>query len=143
MTDLHTRLLNAEEGSRELSDEVLLTLGWWKDTKRTPTYPVQWVDLKGGGWDDGTQPNPTQNSHDAVSLMPDGWYAGIDPRFFFEDDNAKWVVYDAILCRPRWTDWVPINSDWIDRVEARAKTPALAVCAALMAMQEKTDPKAG
>ena len=32
MKDLHTRLLNAEEGSRDLSDEVLLALGWKKET---------------------------------------------------------------------------------------------------------------
>jgi len=80
MTDLITRLEQTQEGSRELSDEVLLACGW----KKRET--IAWeVDIDDYGDDkpvilwltpDGLNsqyppPDPTRNLQCAVDLVPE------------------------------------------------------------------------
>lgn len=66
MTDLISRLEAATEGSRELSDECLLAMGW--------TYKPDWCghawrspDESWVGFD--KRPDPTRNVQDAIDWM--------------------------------------------------------------------------
>ena len=55
MTDLHTSLLNAEKGSRDLSDAVLLALGWTNNLDDIDPRNHRWLDPSGQRhdyWDD-------------------------------------------------------------------------------------------
>lgn len=63
----------------------------------------------------------------ALTLVPEGWRAGLDPIFF---DDPKKARTDAILCRPDYAKWNPVNSEWIEHIEARGSTPAIALCIA-------------
>lgn len=73
MSDLLDRLQNATEGSRQLSDHVLLELGWtfkqWE--QRRKKVPYDWITPDGQGVVEyGKQPDPSRNLQDAVSLRP-------------------------------------------------------------------------
>lgn len=70
----------------------------------------------------------------AERVLP-GSAVGLDP-VFFEGDGHPRIEYDAIVCIPRWERWNPINSNWIERHEARHKDRVLAITlATLLALQ--------
>ncbi|MCS6326519.1 MAG: hypothetical protein H8K06_05450 [Nitrospira sp.] len=81
-------------------------------------------------------PRYTSSIDAAMTLVPEGWRAGIDPIFFFDDQKKERT--DAILCRADWSKWSPVNSDWIERVEMRGATPAIALCIAALKAQLST-----
>lgn len=92
MTDLIDRLEQAEAGSRELSDEVLLALGWSCNDRIQGKHPKifgkYWrhpVNRNDGYWD-GDQPDPTQSVDHALKLVPDGWLTRHSQQF------SKWLV---------------------------------------------------
>ena len=78
---LIARLEKAEEGSRALSDEVLVALGWTRSSKATVAY-TSGGDRRVDGWGDpsgvwyglsaNSRPDPTENLQDTVDLVPDG-----------------------------------------------------------------------
>ena len=130
------KLEQAEEGSRELSDEVLLTLGW-------KPHEVEANGVQGQIWfnaegyrdlaDLGGRPDPTCSLDDCLRyVVPGGWHLGLDPIFYEDEQVHDPVEYDAILCRPDWSRWTPVDSDWIKRIEAHGKTPELAASAAAL-----------
>ncbi len=63
--------LEAGPGSRELSDECLLAVGWGK----LPLTEYLWIDPSGKTHD--ARPDPSQNVQDAIDWMvPEGWSGG-------------------------------------------------------------------
>lgn len=89
MTDLQSKLQNATEGSRELSDEVLLVCGWRvrppmycgsfdQDAtcigcgNRRPSSGPCILRISQQVWTPSDRPDPSRNLQDAVSLLTDG-----------------------------------------------------------------------
>ena len=68
MTDLIRRLEDATVGSRELSDEVLVALGW-SLTKRESLY---WINPKDQAVHMMHRPSPTEDLTDAVAAIEEG-----------------------------------------------------------------------
>ena len=121
--DLIKRLEAATEGSREKSDEIGEHIGAEKRYLSWASESTYHLDY-------------TTSIDAALTLVPEGCYAGLDPIFFEEGTHVK---YDAIICRANWKEWTPLGSDWIDRLEARATTPALALCIAALKARAETD----
>lgn len=67
MTDLISRLQVAPAGSRELSDEVLLGMGWETKEAWGRSY---WVPPEGLARRPNDRPNPTRSLDDALALLP-------------------------------------------------------------------------
>jgi hypothetical protein len=59
--------LKAGPGSRELSDEFLLAMGWYRISDSHDFL------MPPGGYKVSRQPNPTLNTDDALAMVPDGW----------------------------------------------------------------------
>ena len=129
MTDLLSELEQATNGSRELSDKVLLAIGW--------QFPDDWepkglshgnlVSPNGETISHHLRPNPTENLQDALELVPEGWYPVLEPYI----NDADLVVYCADLFRPNWGEREP----------CRAHTPTLAFCIATLKARECTSQK--
>lgn len=51
-----------------------------------------------------------------LKKIPAGWYPHIESRFFLEEGDEGYVKYWIMLCRPRWSEWNPVDSEWFDRV---------------------------
>lgn len=129
MTDLLSKLAGAERGSRELSDEVLLALGWKKD--------IEYWEGRHGPMTIWTMPDnadhilkipsPTESVDDCLALMPDGWSC-----------NAIFGVPDILDLVELWNGKFAPHS--IER-KAEGKTPSLAFSAALV--QAHTNAKDG
>ena len=122
MVDLLERLYAATEGSRELSDEVLLALGWRR--KEGPySQPAMWwkPPFEPSTWRE-RRPNCTESVDDALSLVPEGWHwtAG-NSRTWSGDVQSR-----ASIFRP----------DIHGYIRADAPTPALALCIALIKAHE-------
>ena len=117
-------------GSRKLSDECLLAVGWPKD-KVTPGN-VRYVK---------DRPDSSQNLQDALDWMvPEEWHVDClaTPDLDCHPENP--AAQNRVLLRP------DLNNDagWkCGMKEAFAATPALALCAASLrareAMKEKND----
>ena len=68
-------LQDAKEGSRELSDRVLFSVGWTTKqiTPRTGWYRLVWIDHVDTHY--RKAPDPTRSVDDALDCMvPEGWY---------------------------------------------------------------------
>ncbi len=134
LLELAAELEQAERGSREVSDRVLLAWGW---ERNCVPGEVNWWTGPGQRQPSTYRPSPTESLDACEAAMPEGWELGFDPIFF---DEPQRVEYDAILCRAHWEKWNPINDDWIERIEARGKTKPLAassaICRALAAELE-------
>ena len=110
------RIETAEAGSRELSDEVLLELGWEYFPPKSKRYmrPRTWRNEKARVLADHIAPCPTTKLQDAVDLVPEGMpYA---------------LIYEPKLEKPLGA----IAGDLDLLRMTRAATPALALCAALL-----------
>lgn len=94
------------ETLRELSDRVLLRLGWYQQ-RDGRLQPDQWMWLRPGKpptlFSVRQLPNPAANSQDAVELAKPNWWK--------VDSSGQAVVFGQV---------------------ATAAAPALAVCAALV-----------
>ena len=110
MTDqLIAKLEAAEAGSRELSDVVLLALGW------THPHTVSWVSPDGRGVHDLDAPSPTESVDDALGLVPEG----------YEPGKLKWGHKGGVyfyLEGPKCAGSI-------------AQLPATAICAAILRAQ--------
>jgi hypothetical protein len=138
MNDLIKRLEKAREGSRELSDECLLAVGWRVERPKDCGMRDQTGDCYGCGskppggdkcavprsnwiWINptrislsGKRPHVTQNVQDAIDWMvPEGWCGNVD----FGVGEAQ----EAIL-------WNPTSNQETDA--QFAPTPTLALCIA-------------
>lgn len=112
MTDLIERLSAATEGSRDLSDEVLVACGWKERHDRLWETPdKEWCHP-----DD--RPNPTVSLDDALRLVPEGWIA------YLEVCPAPYPSYATILYEPR--------NKW----HGEAATAPLALCIAILRAKE-------
>jgi hypothetical protein len=124
MTDLAQRLEAAQEGSRELSDEVLLLFGWTRDNPGLLSPSGDYHTYTEYGCDNYScpvGPCPTTSLDACKALMPEGWsYA---------------VSHDAE--EPASAGMLQCGSIAFQCVAA---TPELAWCAALVRAnaQEKT-----
>jgi len=142
MTDLATRLEQAPEGSRELSDEVLRAMGF---TQPIPEMPGVWHwpesmwakvdnDMVSGtfGPRRSNRPDPTRSVDDALSLVPEGW--GLEQICFTDKREGD-----------HWKDGVPVlvtagnygQGPEYRSADAIGKNLPLALCAALVKMKEK------
>lgn len=91
---LIARLVKAKEGTRALSDEVLLALGWTK-SKPDPWKIGELAWKKPNGQWAGMPPHPTSSLDDTVDLVPEGWDWDLTSRNIaiicsdWNDDEAK------------------------------------------------------
>ncbi len=113
------RLEEAKEGSRELSDEVLVALGWRIGKPRRA-----WAPNRDFYFDDQV-PDPSRNLQDAVDLVPEGWAGG--GRLVGEPPYAM--------------ELLNTNEDESGFVNSSANTPApaLALCIAILRTMEVRD----
>ena len=109
MTSLATRLEAASEGSRELSDEMLLVLGFTE-------------------WRLRHKPDPTRSIDDGLTMVPEGWGwdlgCNLDPG----------QMYSSIIRGPFDTARPEGQS-----AVGFSNSPALALCIALLAAKEQAD----
>jgi hypothetical protein len=108
--DLLRDLETAEAGSRELSDRVLLALGWMKDDYAPWLRPDGvYLNPRNGGC------NPTEDLNACVALVPESYAVGLEIDM---EGNA------TARLRAPW-DLSPFKGHSL-------ATPALAFCAALV-----------
>ena len=122
---LLTDLQSATEGSRELSDRMLLACGEY-----TLDADGCYRDYQGYARAMVGRPNPTQNLQDAVSLVPEGtWY------WHIRKHSSSGRRHDAIVTLRK-------PGETADRCQfqARHRTPAIALCIAIIkAMEAKAE----
>lgn len=109
LSDLIARLEAATEGSRELSDEVLVALWVTRDDG--------WVKPNGDVCEWGDEPNCTESLDDALGLVPEGW------GWMVEGRHGKGQATVYLTGDEHW----PLLA---------AATPALALCAAILRAKE-------
>ena len=115
--------LETGPGSRELSDECLLAVGW----QRVGKAGVHWYDPDGFRFY-GTRPNPSQNLQDAVTWMvPEGW----DWEMEWES-GADGMYWENGTARVKMG-----NPDLL--IDPEAASPALALCIAALKTRAETD----
>ena len=121
LKSLIAELEAAKEGSRTLSDKVLLACGWSYEPNRYGPGGPQWGG--GGLWTDplgiGTaasdpRPSPTESLDAALTLVPDGWAVELTG----EKGSQGWGVR--------------LTSDASQETMGLALTPALALCIAAL-----------
>ena len=123
----------AKEGSRELSDEVLLMCGWSYEPNRYGPGGPQWGG--GGLWTDplgiGTaasdpRPSPTESLDAALTLVPEGWI---------------WEISNTVGCGGdvsggfAWVQPADVRPPGAHH-QAKGATPALALCIAALKARE-------
>ena len=119
MADLIKRLEEATEGSRDLSDECLLAVGWTPGNDATKW----WFNPITQEWDH--PPSPSENVQDAIDWMvPEGWefarlWSAANPK------DRPWFGCDMRMDEP----YKIIKS-------LGAATPALALCIAALKARE-------
>ena len=130
MTDLIARLEAAPEGSRELSDEVLLAVGW-EHIDTGDVREEQWVSPGGMYFIVSPRPDPTRSIDDALKWMvPEGWsVANLWQAFKSKPTNQPW--WGAKLRRDEPYYFIPPS------VLGRP-TPALAITIAALKAKEAT-----
>ena len=107
---LIARLVETKEGTRELSDEVLVALGWRIGKPRRA-----WAPNRDFYFDDQV-PDPTRNLQDIVDLVPEG---------------HPWTLDSIGIVEMGTTTGKP--------VEGIAATRALAMCIAILKAVEAGD----
>lgn len=137
LPDLISKLETAEGGSRELDAALLIAFH--------PRF-AEWPRTDHGGWMSpewgliAPAPAYTTCVDAALALIGErlpGAYGRIEPRFY-EPEDVRWIGYTI---RPHWDRWSPVSDDWFDVSEARAATPAIALCLALCrALQSQDTP---
>ena len=122
MTDLIRDLEDATEGSRELSDRVLLACGWANIV--TATGDVLWRLPPSEEWK-FPPPNPSQSLDDALALVPEGWWYSLrSPNDIVPYDKFEFSIQ-------------PPSQTAAFAVEADGSTAPLAVCLAVLKAQEQ------
>lgn len=131
LPELIAELERAEEGSRELSDKVLLAAGWQRLTKGAAKQPGD------TGWrmPDGAPlysthphlfgaPDPTRSLDAALTLVPEGW--------IWRCDGGSGSGF-AVIGKPTAKG----NFGLPHKYCAGAMTPALALCIASLRAREE------
>ncbi len=115
---LISRLVEAKEGTRELSDEVLKVFGW-NTIEAGPRGPAttKWLRPDNTGFVEN-RPDPTRNLQDAVALVPEGWNITIEIASF---QNAAWLNKAG----------ESVKSDY-----GTNRAPALSLCIAILKAME-------
>jgi hypothetical protein len=136
MLDLISRLESAAEGSRELSDDVLLACGWEKTFDGVACDYWAPPHTAGRVYSDN-RPSPTESVDDALELVPEGWTwcgSGYDEDGGYSDttDFRKPYMCIAGPMEERGGDFYEPPEPHRETHEARAATPALALCAAIL-----------
>lgn len=119
--DLLERLKSAKEGNRNLDVEIAAAIGCTKAPQSNPYNSLRLLHPNGRTMD---LPAYTASIDAALTLVPKGWYWGVDCRGIVHLDPAGIfpIVMDGSPCF----------------AELQAATPALAICiAALYALEEK------
>lgn len=130
MTNLIKRLQDASGGSRGLSDEVLVALGYWKASEDAPGYPDGTLTVwhKPNGEVIRTiRPNPTVSLDDVVAMVPEGWSIGLDVWTGMDKLNHAYCSLSH-----------PIDEDIVAHSKMKT-TPALALCIAILKAKEMND----
>ncbi len=76
MKDLIAELEAAPEGSRELSDKVLLAIGWIGQSAASQQAGIlipHWKSPDGRDVPSGLRPSPTESLDAALTLVPEGY----------------------------------------------------------------------
>ncbi len=135
MTDLKSliaELERAKEGSRTLSDKVLLACGWSYEPNRYGPGGPQWGG--GGLWTDplgiGTaasdpRPSPTESLDAALTLVPEGWCGG-----------GRLVGLPPYGMELLATDGLKVRLPGPKLVSSSGATPALALCSVALKARE-------
>ena len=110
---LITKLEAATEGSRALSDEVLLTCGWQRSNHQD-RRSCYWTSPDGRTH--SRRPDPTRSLDDAVTLVPEGWLWSVGVQ-----NTHKRTGPSAFIWKP------DVKAQFIE-----AATPALALCIAAL-----------
>lgn len=110
LSDLATRLEHAEEGSRELSNEVLKVLGWQPHGRE----PGMWLKPNSGKLisEAGSLPDPTRSVDECLKLVQEEWLVEI------YQDISKWIANIEVDMEKDYT--------------THGKTAALALSAAIV-----------
>ena len=114
IADLIARLEASPAGSRALSDEALLAVGFvrWGD----PAHPltVKWRAPNGTEFAGGNQPDPSRSIDDALKWMvPEGWW------WVLNSGLSQHGVATALLGQE--------GAGMGNQIEARGHSPALAI----------------
>ena len=117
MKDLIAMLEAAGEGSRELDGEIALLVGATIDRDRFMRHPPWW-ELE--GFPSRTTPWPFTASLDAIVAL-------IERKL-----PEQFAGLQANRHPDRRADWSAWLEDGMEQHEARAETPALALCIALL-----------
>lgn len=130
MNDLMAQLEAAREGSRELSDQVLLAVGWFVDTMTVQGCGVKEVEIwccpdgaGAGSYETARRPNPTRNVQDAIDCVVPAKCSWEVRENKFTNEGHAWV-YDP-------------NDNEL-RTYGKSTVPALAFCIACLRAQENT-----
>lgn len=124
MTDpLLSALEAATEGSRELSDRMLLACGWTREfigKMNEPPWTEIWVwrDCAGNHVRSDVRPSPTESIDDALNLVGGEWDWSLS--YNANDKGPFEMCFDS---RPMSFD---------NRILVYAKTPALAACICIL-----------
>lgn len=125
---LSARLEQADVGSRELSDEVLLACGWTHDPKHRA---LAWQPPTGYAPFAPDGPSPTQSLDDAVCLIPEGWNRNGLIAWPGRQADVRVASTVAVLHSV-------LSSGGGPKVIAFGSTRALAVCAAVLKIRERS-----
>ena len=125
MTDLIARLEAAPHGSRGLSDEALLAVGW------TIGGLARWVAPDGTKFTPVMRPDPSRSVDDALKWMvPEGWW------WVLNSGLSQHGVATALLGQE--------GAGMGNQIEARGHSPALAITiASLEALEAEGTTKGG
>lgn len=139
------QLQNATEGSRELSDALLLACGWCKDTitdrKAEMTYWRYTTPDGERGDPFGHAPDPTQNLQDAVSLVRERFPRHLLTVQYDPDDDES----TADLLGPEWVGGPETGGTYRPGPEVVLKGDqmALALCIAIINAHESKEAEEG
>lgn len=118
MIEFIENLEQEKVGSRNISDEILLKLGW---KFIPPNRRYCWFDPEGAKYLSEDRPDPSQSLDDSIFLIPEG---------------IHWLVHDGSDIPNHPGGFASLHKKGetgeYAYIYGRAATPALAMCSALM-----------
>ena len=115
MTDLLSRLQQASEGSRELSDEMLLACGW-------KIGEGSWfIDPSGSKFLPDDRPDPTRSLDDAVALVPEGWNRKVIANCWGQKTDDPHTKYTVVLYSPGFKLEEILGQGGMEEVQTRGQ----------------------
>lgn len=133
---LAARLEAAEQGSRELSDEALLALGW-KQIPADPELVGDWLSPDGGTYSWSALPSPTESVDDGLALLREMGFDGHDLDITRSTrGRATWEHWSLWQFRISIDAAIYDPSETSGQYSGFAATQALALSAALVRAHE-------